>query len=143
MASPAERTEVLRRLSARQRALFLRVETLYRDALFAPPSPREAADQLQVPVSAVHAMLDLGAEMGTLVPAGPTVAFHSEAIERARQIAVREILETGSLTPARFRDLAGVTRKHAIPLLECLDRAGITQRVNGSRVLCEREDGAP
>ncbi len=124
------------RLSTQQKALLQRVEALYREALFGPPTALEAARALEVPLAAIHAMLDLGQQMGTLVAAGKTLAFHANAVEQARQVAVREIRETGSLTPARFRDLIGTTRKYAIPLLECLDRAGVTQRTNGSRVLC-------
>ena len=32
------------------------------------------------------------------------------------------------LTVAEFRDLAGTTRKHAVPLLEWFDRCGVTRR---------------
>lgn len=130
-------------LSSRQAALLARVEALYREALFAPPSDRDAARTLQVPVSAVHAMLALAEQHGTMVTAGPTLAYHADALAKAREIAIREIEDTGSLTPSRFRDLTGVTRKHAIPLLECLDRAGVTRRTNGSRVLCASPDDAP
>lgn len=130
-------------LSGRQAALLARVEALYREALFAPPSVREAARALQVPISAIHAMLALAEQQGTMVSAGPTLAFHAEALAKARDIAIREIKSAGSLSPSRFRDLTGVTRKHAIPLLECLDRAGFTRRTNGSRVLSACPDDAP
>ncbi|MCI0435701.1 MAG: selenocysteine-specific translation elongation factor [Gemmatimonadetes bacterium] len=40
-----------------------------------------------------------------------------------------------SMTPADFRDLFGVSRKYLIPLLEHLDRAGITVRSGDTRVL--------
>jgi selenocysteine-specific elongation factor len=36
---------------------------------------------------------------------------------------------------AAVRDLLGVTRRHAVPLLEWLDAAGITRRVGDGRVL--------
>lgn len=131
------------RLSTQQKALLKRVEALYGEALFEPPTAIEAARALEVPLAAIHSMLDLAQQMGTLVAAGETLAFHANAVEQARQLAVREIMETGSLTPARFRDLIGATRKYAIPLLECLDRAGVTQRTNGSRVLCPYAADAP
>jgi selenocysteine-specific elongation factor len=34
-----------------------------------------------------------------------------------------------------FKNLAGVTRKHAIPLLEYLDRQRVTRRVGDERVI--------
>jgi selenocysteine-specific elongation factor len=36
---------------------------------------------------------------------------------------------------ARFKDLAGVTRKYAIPLLEYLDREHVTRRVGDERMI--------
>jgi selenocysteine-specific elongation factor len=36
---------------------------------------------------------------------------------------------------ARFKDLAGVSRKYAIPLLEYLDRERVTRRVGDERVI--------
>jgi selenocysteine-specific elongation factor len=39
------------------------------------------------------------------------------------------------MTPADFKELTGLTRKHAIPLLEWLDRNRITVRVGDDRRL--------
>jgi selenocysteine-specific elongation factor len=36
---------------------------------------------------------------------------------------------------AFFKEMAGVTRKHAIPLLEWLDRERVTQRAGNERVI--------
>ena len=36
---------------------------------------------------------------------------------------------------AKFKDLAGVSRKYAIPLLEYLDRERVTRRVGDERVI--------
>jgi selenocysteine-specific elongation factor len=36
---------------------------------------------------------------------------------------------------ATFKDIAGVTRKYAIPLLEYLDRERITQRAGDHRII--------
>lgn len=49
---------------------------------------------------------------------------------------VREFLaHTAVMTPATFRDLIHTSRKYAIPLLEYLDRSGVTIRVGEGRVL--------
>jgi selenocysteine-specific elongation factor len=42
---------------------------------------------------------------------------------------------TGDITPAWFRDRFGTSRKYAIPLLEYLDREGVTLRVGNGRRL--------
>ena len=64
-----------------------------------------------------------------------------DAIYRGEQIArVRGLLEAalrrdGQITMATFRDLAGTSRKYAVPLLEWFDAAGVTLRSGDVRVL--------
>ena len=48
---------------------------------------------------------------------------------------VRQVLtDEGQLTPARFKELTGLSRKHAIPLLEWLDAQRVTRRAGEGRV---------
>jgi selenocysteine-specific elongation factor len=42
-----------------------------------------------------------------------------------------------------FKERSGVSRKHAIPLLECLDARGLTRRAGDGRTWTGREPGAP
>jgi selenocysteine-specific elongation factor len=42
------------------------------------------------------------------------------------------------ISASEFRDLLGITRKHAIPLLEYFDTARVTFRVGDKRVLRSR-----
>jgi hypothetical protein len=54
--------------------------------------------------------------------------FAESVLEEARK-RVRERFERGqSLSVPEFKELCGVTRKQAIPLLEQLDREGTTRR---------------
>ncbi len=46
-------------------------------------------------------------------------------------------------TVAEFRDLLGVTRRQAVPLLEWLDRAGVTARAGDTRVVRRRPPPPP
>ena len=49
--------------------------------------------------------------------------------------AVRAVLEAeGELTPGRFKELTGLSRKGAIPLLEWLDQTGVTLRKGDVRI---------
>jgi selenocysteine-specific elongation factor len=43
--------------------------------------------------------------------------------------------KTSKIDVATFKDLLGVTRKYAIPLLEYLDQQRITRRVGDERVI--------
>ena len=71
---------------------------------------------------------------GLLVDVDGTV-FHITAIETAR-LKVIEILNQSpnGFTVSQFREHLGITRKHAVPLLEALDGRGITKRLDDLRV---------
>ena len=71
---------------------------------------------------------------GLLVDVDGTV-FHITAIETAR-LNVIEILNQSpnGFTVSQFREHLGITRKHAVPLLEALDGRGITKRLDDLRV---------
>ncbi len=60
--------------------------------------------------------------------------FHRSAIESLRETMQRFKTEKGSrIDVGTFKDLTGVSRKYAIPLLEYLDRQRVTQRVGDVR----------
>ncbi len=57
-----------------------------------------------------------------------------ELIGKLKQFALDHQADP-SLDVATFKDLAGVSRKYAIPLLEFLDRERITRRAGDRRVI--------
>ncbi len=64
------------------------------------------------------------------------VVLHRDAVERARALIADYKRTRGErLAVGDFKDLAGVTRKYAIPLLEYFDRNGVTRRVGDYRVI--------
>jgi len=68
-----------------------------------------------------------------LVKLGDDLVFHRDALEALRA-KLREIKAVSPrLDVAKFKDLTGVSRKYAIPLLEWLDRERVTRRVGDSR----------
>ena len=70
---------------------------------------------------------------GVLVKLGDELVFHRAALEQLRRMVVAEKSKSPKIDVGRFKDLIGVTRKHAIPLLEYLDRERITRRVGDLR----------
>jgi selenocysteine-specific elongation factor len=59
--------------------------------------------------------------------------FHQNALADLKQKVSALKASTPKIDVARFKDLTGVSRKYAIPLLEYLDRERITRRVGDSR----------
>ena len=70
--------------------------------------------------------------------------FHISALETAR-LNVQKILQQhpNGFTVSQFRENLGITRKHAVPLLEALDRRAITKRNGDLRVGGARLNGEP
>jgi len=79
---------------------------------------------------------------GRLVRLGDGSVVGASAYERARGLVIAECEAQGSITLARFRDLAGVSRRPAQLLLERLDADGVTRRAGDARVLRKRGAGS-
>jgi selenocysteine-specific elongation factor len=66
--------------------------------------------------------------------------FHAEALQEAVGRVVAFLQARQAITPQEIKDLLGISRKYAIPLLEWLDSQRLTVRLGDKRVL--REGGA-
>ncbi len=70
-----------------------------------------------------------------LVKLGDELVFHRDALAELKLQIAAQKLKTPKLNVGSFKDLFGITRKHAIPLLEYLDRERVTRRVGDERVI--------
>ena len=70
-----------------------------------------------------------------LIKVSEELVFHQRALEELRQKLAALKANTPKIDVARFKDLTGVSRKYAIPLLEYLDRERVTKRVGNERVI--------
>ncbi len=76
-------------------------------------------------------------DTGEIVKVSEEFYFERTVIERLINM-VREYASTiadRTIDVAKFKDLAGVSRKYAIPLIEYFDRQKITQRVGEKRII--------
>jgi selenocysteine-specific elongation factor len=70
-----------------------------------------------------------------LVKVGDDLVFHRDALDGLRQLVIAQKAKTPKMNVVAFKDLIGVTRKYAIPLLEYLDRERVTRRIGDERVI--------
>ena len=70
---------------------------------------------------------------GTLVRIHDGKIFHGAALQELRDKLRDYAKQSSTIDVAGFKRLAGVTRKHAIPLLEHLDAERTTRRVGDRR----------
>jgi selenocysteine-specific elongation factor len=104
-----------------------------RDAALAPPDPAALAAKIGIPLAVVNRIATLLVRRSILVRAGDLL-FHESALARLKsEIASLKQQGTDAIDVASFKDRYSLTRKHAIPLLEYLDRERITRRVGDMR----------
>jgi selenocysteine-specific elongation factor len=68
-----------------------------------------------------------------LIKLSDELVFHRGALEELRRQLAAYKLKSSKIDVARFKELTGVSRKYAIPLLEYLDREHVTRRVGDVR----------
>jgi selenocysteine-specific elongation factor len=68
-----------------------------------------------------------------LVKVSEELVFHRSALEELRRLIAAQKAKSPKMDVATFKELTGVSRKYAIPLLEYLDRERVTRRVGDAR----------
>ncbi len=68
-----------------------------------------------------------------LVKISEELVFHRSALEQLRRLVAAQKTKSPKMDVAKFKELTGVSRKYAIPLLEYLDREHVTKRVGDAR----------
>jgi selenocysteine-specific elongation factor len=124
------------RLSDEQRRIVDQLETEFRTAQAAPPSPEEALTRAGVKgADEEHSLFQVLVEGRRLVRVKDSLFFHAEALASIQEKLVALLRDRKDIGPADVKDLLGISRKYAIPLLEYFDGRRITQRVGERRVL--------
>ena len=128
-----------RELSDSDAQLRERLEKVYRDAALEAPTIAEALERAKVIAAGQqHArkILQLLIDGGVLVRVQGEMFFHRAALEElTEKLRARARNSDRAIDVATFKDLAGVSRKYAIPLLEYLDRKRVTRREGDRRVV--------
>jgi selenocysteine-specific elongation factor len=102
----------------------------------AAPGVEAVLTSLPVEMGEAQKIFQLLLRERVLLKISNDVVLHHEAIDRLRQLLAEYKRTRGErLAVADFKELAGITRKYAIPLLEYLDRTGVTRRVGDYRVI--------
>lgn len=102
----------------------------------AAPGIEAVLTALPVEMAQAQKLLQLLLRERVLLKISNDVVLHHEAVDRLRGLLAQYKRTRGErLAVTEFKELAGVSRKYAIPLLEYLDRTGVTRRVGDYRVI--------
>ncbi len=107
------------------------------DHKFDPPTLSSLASGGKIHQQAIKYILDAGEG----VKCGSDFIFLTEAWAEVVAFVRGQIDQSGKLTVVDLREKFGFTRKFAIPVLEDLDRRGITQREGDVRVKGKKYEG--
>jgi selenocysteine-specific elongation factor len=111
------------------------VTDLLRKNLFAPPSEREIEAESRIPAEAFRKVIGLLIEEGEILRLEPGIIVHRAAADEAAAKVTGFLREHGEATASDLKGVLGTTRKFAVPLLEHLDRLGVTRRKGDKRAL--------
>jgi selenocysteine-specific elongation factor len=107
----------------------------YQKAGVRPQSLDEVASEAKLDAKLLERVQRVLLKDGTLVQISDGMVFHKDSLSKLKE-SVRSFKSTRDrIDVAFFKEMAGVTRKHAIPLLEWLDRERVTQRSGNDRII--------
>jgi selenocysteine-specific elongation factor len=112
------------------------IEQEFQRAGLAVPSFAAVLDKLPVEAARAQKILKLLLREKILIEVTKDLVFHRAAVAQLRTLLAKYRSEQGERLPiVAFKELTGVSRKYAIPLLEYLDRERVTKRVGDERVI--------
>jgi selenocysteine-specific elongation factor len=111
------------------------IEHAFASAGLKVPALKDVLSGLKVDKSRAQKIVTLLLRDKVLVKISDDLVFHRDALADLRRRMATEKAKSPKIDVARFKDLTGVSRKYAIPLLEYLDREHVTRRVGDVRVI--------
>ncbi|MGC2171965.1 MAG: selenocysteine-specific translation elongation factor [Candidatus Sulfotelmatobacter sp.] len=110
-----------------------RIEEAFAGAGLKVPALHEVIAGLQVDKVRAQKIVTLMLRDRLLIKVSDELVFHRSALEQLRRQITAYKVKSAKIGVAEFKELTGVTRKYAIPLLEYLDRERVTRRVGDAR----------
>ena len=107
------------------------IESRFAEAGLAPPPVSEIINERTQKARVIEGVIGFLVKQGTLVRLAEGIYIHRDALVAARErmnVRAGDLIDVG-----QFKEYFGLSRKIAIPLLEWMDREGVTKRVGDSR----------
>ena len=110
-----------------------KIEDAFAAAGLKVPALHEVLAGLKIDKTRAQKIVTLLLREKSLIKISDELVFHRSALDQLRQQIAVHKAKSSSIDVAAFKDMTGVSRKYAIPLLEYLDRERVTRRVGDSR----------
>ena len=107
----------------------------FKEAGLAAPAVKEVLSQLPIDQARARRILQALLREKVLIKVSEDMLLHHAAVDGLKRLLHEERSRAGRIGVPRFKELTGVSRKYAIPLLEFLDRERVTRRDGSERVI--------
>jgi selenocysteine-specific elongation factor len=111
------------------------IEQAFASAGLKVPALKDVLAGLKIDKARAQKIVTLLLRERLLIKVSEDLVFHREALDQLRATLSAQKTKNPKINVATFKDLTGVSRKYAIPLLEHLDRERVTKRVGDERVI--------
>src|SRR2546423_4050345 len=112
------------------------IEKAFADAGLAVPAVQDVLSKLPVEAKRAEKLLQILLRDKSLVRVAPELIFHQKALAQlGERLSTYKKSKGDRISIPLFKELTGITRKYAIPLLEYLDRERVTRRAGDERVI--------
>ena len=122
-------------LSAEETGARDQIAAAFEKAGLAVPTAREVLATLRLDRTRSEKLLRILLKDNVLVKVTEDLIFHRSALRDLREILARRKTQNNRLGVTEFKELTGLSRKYAIPLLEYLDRERVTRREGDERII--------
>jgi selenocysteine-specific elongation factor len=113
-----------------------KIEAAFRAGGLAVPSVKDVLAGLSMDAKRAEKLLHILLREKTLIRVSPELIFHQAALTQLKdRLSAYKTSKGERISVLAFKDLTGITRKYAIPLLEYLDRERVTRRAGDERVI--------
>jgi selenocysteine-specific elongation factor len=122
-------------LNEAEQAAATHLQQVLDDGGLTPAEMKDLEGTLGLPRKQLADLLGILESQQKIVKVTTDVYIGMPALEKARTVLIEQLSRQGNISAATFRDMLGISRKTAIPLLEYFDRIGLTLRVGDVRKL--------
>jgi selenocysteine-specific elongation factor len=111
------------------------IEQAFASAELKVPALKDVLAGLKIDKARVQKIVTLLLRDKVLVKVSDELVFHQSVLANLRKTLAAQKAKSPRINVGNFKELTGVSRKYAIPLLEYLDRERITRRDGDQRII--------
>jgi selenocysteine-specific elongation factor len=112
-----------------------RIEEAFLKAGLEVPALKDVLASLKLDRARAQQIVTLLLRDRTLIKVNEELVFHHQVLADLKAKLLEMKKSSPKIDIPRFKDMTGVTRKYAIPLLEYFDREHVTRRVGNERII--------